>query len=100
MDALKFPLEFYNGSLRKLTDGSDAYYAQILALAIQINPGELPLTPTYGVEDPTFQPFLTRDLAYTAGAFVPEIIINNALLEQSPDGRVEINISFAQRNQQ
>lgn len=100
MDALKFPLEFYNGSARKLADGTDEYYAQILALAIQINPGELRLTPTYGVEDPTFQPFLTRDLAFTAGAFVPEIIISDAVIQQGQDGRVEVNISFSQRNRQ
>lgn len=99
MDTLRFPIQFHNGSVKKLTDSSDEYFAQILALSIQIIPSELPLTPTYGIEDPTFQQTLTRDLAFTAGAFIPEIIIDRVQLEQNETGQVGIALSFSQRTQ-
>lgn len=98
MDAFRFPIQFYNGSVKKLTDTTDDYYAQILALSIQVIPGELPLTPTYGVEDPTFQLALTRDLAFTAGAFIPEIMIDNVQISETESGVVEIGLGFRQRN--
>ena len=100
MDTLRFPIQFINGSVKKLTDLSDEYYAQLLALSIQILPGELPLAPTYGIEDPTFQAVLTRDLAFTAGAFIPEIIIDRVQIEQNETGQVEVGLSFFQRAQQ
>lgn len=98
MDTLRFPIQFYNGSVKKLTDSSDEYYAQLLALSIQIIPGELPLTPAFGIEDPTFQSELTRDLAFTAGAFIPEIIIDSIQISQTELGLVEIGLGFKQRN--
>jgi hypothetical protein len=99
MDTLRFPIQFQNGGVKKVTESTDEYFAQILALSIQILPGELPLTPTYGIEDPTFQATLTRDLAFTAGAFIPEIIINRVQLQQNETGQVEIGLSFLQRTQ-
>jgi hypothetical protein len=98
MDTFRFPIQFYNGSVKKLTDLTDDYYAQLLALSIQIIPGELPLTPTYGIEDPTFQAALTRDLAFTAGAFIPEIMIDNVQISETESGVVEIGLGFRQRN--
>lgn len=99
MDTLKFPIEFFAGEVKTLADSSDDYFAQLLALSIQIIPGELPLTPTYGIEDPTFQTALTRDLAFTAGAFIPEIFIEQANIRQNENGEVQIVLSFAQRTQ-
>lgn len=98
MDTLKFPVRFRQGSLEKLEDETDDYYAQFLALALQILPGELGLNPQYGVEDPTFSESLTRDLAFTAGAYIPEIIVDTASIETREDGRTSVNLSFRQRN--
>jgi hypothetical protein len=98
MDTFRFPIQFHNGSVNKLRDFSDDYYAQLLALSIQIIPGELPLTPTYGVEDPTFQFTLTRDLAFTAGAFIPEIVIDSVQISETESGIVEVGLGFRQRN--
>lgn len=97
MDTLKFPIEFFNGEIKKLAEQSDDYFAQLLALSIQIIPGELPITPTYGIEDPTFENSLTRDLAFTAGAFIPEIYIEQARIRQNENGEVQVALSFAQR---
>lgn len=97
MDTLKFPIRFRQGEVEKLTEGNDDFYAQLLALSLQIVPGELPLTPQFGVEDPTFSPALTRDLAFTAGAFIPEIIVDTAQIVTDETGVSRVNLSFRQR---
>jgi hypothetical protein len=99
MDCFKFPIQFSRGQVRKLADSSDEYFAQLLALSVQIIPGELPITQTYGIEDPTFQTSLTRDLAFTAGAFIPEIFIEQARIRQNENGEVQVTLSFAKREQ-
>lgn len=98
MDTFKFPIRFRQGAVEKLEDASDEYYGQLLALAIQIVPGELGLNPQYGVEDPTFSDVLTRDLAFTAGAYIPEIIIDTADISTNEIGQSRVNINFRQRN--
>jgi len=97
VDTFKFPVSFRAGGIQKLTDGTDDYYAQLLALSIQIIPGELPLNPQYGVQDPTFSESLTRDLAFTAGAFIPEIIVETALISTDDSGVSKVGLRFRQR---
>ena len=99
MDTFKFPLRFRQGGIEKIDEGTDQYYAHLLALAMQIIPGELRLSPQYGVEDPTFSNVLTRDLAFTAGAYIPEIIIDSATVLPDATGRVQIDVSFRQRTE-
>lgn len=99
MDTFKFPMRFLNGQVEKFVDGTDDFYAHLLAISMQVLPGELPLNPDFGVEDPTFDDSLTRDLAFTAGAFIPEIIVDSAEVELQEDGQVRVNIAFSQRNE-
>ena len=99
MDTLKFPVRFRGGGVEKYQQGTDDYCAHLLALSIQINPGELPLNPQYGVEDATFSESLTRDLAFTAGAFIPEIIVEVAEITLDESGQTKVNISVRQRTQ-
>lgn len=99
MDTFKFPVRFRQKGVEKIEEGTDEYYSHLLALAIQIIPGELPLSPQYGVQDPTFSADLTRDLAFTAGAYIPEIIIDTANINPSETGLTQVDISFRQRNE-
>jgi len=99
VDTFKFPIRFRNREIEKIVDNTDDYYAHLLALSMQVIPGELPLNPDFGIEDPTFDDSLTRDLAFTAGAFIPEIIIDSAEIALNEDGQVKVNIAFSRRNQ-
>lgn len=99
MDTFKFPIRFRNREIEKIVDNTDDYYAHLLALSMQVIPGELPLNPDFGIEDPTFDDSLTRDLAFTAGAFIPEIIIDSAEIALNEGGQVKVNIAFSRRNQ-
>lgn len=82
----------------KLSEGSDEYFAQLLALAAQIQPGELPLSPTYGVNDPTFSDSLRRQLALTAASQIREVFIDNVETVIDENGQVDLSISFGLRN--
>ena len=98
MDSLRFPLRFEkNGEISKLADGGDEFFAQILALTAQIQPGELPLTPKFGVTDPTFDQSLTRQLSLNAAAQIPEVFIRTSQVRVSENGETEIDIQFGVR---
>lgn len=97
MDTLAFPLKFVNGSVQKIVDGSDQYFAQLLAVTIQIKPGELPLTPYYGVEDPAFDDETKSVLASSAAFFIPEIDIQDIQISETDSGFSRLKFSFTVR---
>lgn len=97
MDTLRFPIRFSSGNVENLAEGSDAYYAQLLALAAQIKPGELPLTPEFGCEDPVFDRESRDQLALTAAYFVPEVAIESLDIAESDSGESQIKITFSVR---
>lgn len=98
MDSFKIPFQFKNSQIEKVVDGTDEYFAQLLALTIQILPGELPLSPDYGVPDPAFSEEAKQQLAFTAGAFIPEIVLQSVDIEDDISGKSRISIGFARRN--
>lgn len=97
MDTLSFPITFIDGSVTKIAEGSDEYYSHLLALLVQIQPEDLPLNPQYGILDPTFSEILTRDMAMSVGAFIPEIIVDSAEIIVDDSGETRVNIAFSQR---
>ncbi len=78
-------------------EGSDEYYAQLLSVAIRIEPGELPLTPSYGCFSPVFGDEEVENLALTASQFIPEIDIATVDIVPSDSGLTTIALTFAQR---
>jgi hypothetical protein len=100
MDSMRIPFRFRGGEIEKVVEGTDEYYAQLLALTAQIAPGELPLTPEYGVNDPTFNEEAKRQLAFIVGSLVPEIVLTNVEVDQDDTGKVGIQIGFTRRVQQ
>jgi hypothetical protein len=97
MDTLSFPIRFVNGSVEKIEEGTDSYYGQLLALTIHIKPGELPLTPYYGVEDPAFNDEIKVSLASQASYFIPEIDIDEVQIVEEDSGRSNLKVSFRVR---
>lgn len=97
MDTMRFPIRFRLGEVEKIEDGSDEYYAHLLAMTCQIIEGELPLTPEYGVPDPVFDESAKRQLAFIAGAFIPEISIASVDVSDSDSGKSSVSINFSRR---
>jgi len=94
---MRIPISFKAGRVETVSTDTDEYYAQLLALTCQIRPGELPLTPDYGAADPVFSEEGKKQLAFTAGAFIPEIALTSVDINQDDAGQVGIAISFARR---
>jgi len=97
MDSMRVPFRFRGGEIEKNVDNTDEYYAQLLALTAQIVPGELPLSPEYGVADPTFSEQAKRQFAFVVGSLVPEILLTNVEVDQDDSGKVGIQIGFTRR---
>ena len=98
MDTLALPISFRQGNFEKHIDGTDEYYAHILALTMQIEPGELPITVEYGCYNPIFDNRAIASLAVTAAQFVPEIDLVTVEVADSGIGLSTIDVSFTQNN--
>jgi hypothetical protein len=99
MDSIAFPLKFTSDrGLKKHASGSAEQYAQILAIAAQTNPGEMPLTPSFGADDPTFSDEAKKNLMFTAAAFVPEVRLVDVQIVESQEGQTQIDVAFEVRD--
>lgn len=102
MDAMKFPLKFNetNGGLVMTEERTDDYYRQILSIAARTEPGELPLTPAFGVMDPTFKSIDRGQFLFAAARFVPEIeILSVETFMNEEDAQNIVNFSFIKRSE-
>lgn len=97
MDTISLPISFRYGAFEKIAEGTDDYYAFLLAMAIRIEPGELPLRPSYGCYSPVFGDEEIENLAMTASQFIPEIDVASVQITPSDGGQVDIQMTFAQR---
>ena len=91
MSILKIPLSVVNGSFKKLESSSLQAKAQIVAFASKTSNGELPLEPTFGIVDPTFEPQNILQARAVMNQFWPEIVISSLSIEDvNKDGKVAI----------
>jgi len=100
MDSMKFPIRFdqTNGGCVKLRQGSDDYYRQLLTIAARTEPASLPLTPSFGVMDPTFKVIERGQFLFSAARFVPEVDITSIETRiEEADGSMIVNFGFRQR---
>ena len=75
MDSIKFPCSFDSTGFSKLEEGSYDYYKQLLTISLLTQPGDNPLTPEFGVFDPSFQGFDGGLFIFNAARYVPEVEI-------------------------
>lgn len=97
MDCLSFPIKFNAGRIKTLPRGSFEYYRQILTLSILTESGEHPITPDFGVFDPTFISVEPIDFILNAARFLPEIEITNMNPTVMDDGSLNIEFDFRLR---
>ena len=97
---MKFPLSFTEttGGYTTLVQGTDDYYRQLLAVAARTEPGGHPLTPDFGIMDPTFKSIDRGQFLTQAARYVPEIKIMSIETELDiENGTNIVNFSFTQR---
>ena len=94
MDSLSFPIKFTNDGLQRLPEGSFDFFKQILTISMLTEPGEHPITPDFGVYDPSFIPVEPENFILNAARFVPEVEIRNINPALNPDGSMNVEFSF------
>lgn len=96
MDTLKYPLTFSRGRAVTLTEFSNAYQSQAVAIILRTRVGEMPLEQTFGVSDPSFNVFLKSEFLRCVNTFWPEIRIRSAELDGRPSasGAATLNITL------
>ena len=95
MSILKIPLSVVNGSFKKLESDSIQAKAQIIAFATKTTAGELPLEPTFGIVDPTFDANNVIQTRAIISQFWPEIVIGEFTVEEpTKDGNLSVSISI------
>jgi len=98
MDSIVFPIKFTaDKGMAKHASESSEQYAQMLSFAAQTIPGELPLSPSFGCEDPTFSEAAKRKLVFTAASFFPEVELVDVQIVDDDLGNAAIDISFSLR---
>ena len=98
MDTIKFPIQFDPTGLAKLSQGGSDYYKQLLTLCILTEPGRHPLTPSFGINDPTFTSLDKGQFVIHAARYVPEVIITAIDAEVSIEEEVSVVFGFKVRD--
>jgi len=83
-----------SGNVVVRADDSDNYYAEELAVLTLTVPGERPLVPEYGLEDPTFGDFLQEELTAKVDMFGPPVTIQGVNTRFPRDGVLEVTVAF------
>ena len=81
MDSIAFPVTFDETGFKKVYENTYEYFQQMLTVALLTEPGVQPITPDFGVADPSFTGIDTGLFILNAAKFVPEIQIQS--LEKS-----------------
>lgn len=97
MDTIKFPIQFDSTGLAKLREGGSDYYKQLLTLSVLTEPGRHPLTPSFGINDPTFTTLDKGQFVIQAARYVPEVIITGIDAEVSAEEEISVVFGFKVR---
>lgn len=87
-----------NGEVVIRPDSDDDYYAEELAGLVQTVPGERPLVPDYGIEDPTFNDWPEEELNAKIDMFGPPVDVEDLYIEFMQDGIADMVLQFQRRD--
>lgn len=99
MDTMAIPVKFEGGSIRTIAEGSDEYYAHLLAFALQTEEGELILNPSFGIQDPLFDDDLTFQMSLVAAQYVPEVSVISVVDQANGQGSARVKVIFERNTQ-
>jgi hypothetical protein len=94
MDAIKFPISFEGGRIARVEEGTTEYYKQLLSISTLTEPTSLPITPDFGIWDPTFNTVEKGQFIIHSSRFVPEVEIEQINVDINDNGENLISFSF------
>ena len=80
--------------METILENSDEYYANLIGLAIQIEPNSLPISTFYGTADPTFDDRQTNRMVNEISKYIPEILIKSVEILKNNNGETNLSIRF------
>ena len=98
MDAIQFPVKFDTNGMTRLEDGSNDFYKQLLALSTITEPHSQPITPDFGIWDPTFNTVERGHFVLQAARYVPEVEIEQVNVDINDEGENSVSFSFRIRS--
>ena len=100
MEMMKFPIQFDSTGLKKLEDGTEEYYAQLLSISLLTEPSTHPFTPQFGASDPSFTTVDKGLFVLNCARFIPEIRIvslSNELLNNGEAAKVSFSFEIQRK---
>lgn len=95
MDVLAFPFSFdASGRANVVEQHSDQHAAQQISQFVQTRVNELPLAPTYGLEDPVFRGIDESEIRAGLALFHPRITVLNINGAFKSEGVQSLSIQF------
>lgn len=95
MNTLRLPLRFKTDySMETIIEGSDEFYATLLADSLRIEPGELPISTSFGTLDPSFEYQTPKAAVQNAARHIPEISITDVSSKLDNSGAVSVAVNF------
>lgn len=100
MEMMKFPIQFDSTGLKKLEEGTEEFYSQILSISLLTEPSTHPFTPQFGASDPSFTTIDKGLFVLNCARFVPEIRItslSNELINNGDGAKVTFSFEIQER---
>ena len=97
MDTIKLPIEYDNSGFKKIADGTDEYYKQLLSITARTEPQVLPITPQFGVFDPTFSTIDRGQFLVQAARHIPEIRLLSIEINEGNQGSRDVAFTYSRR---
>jgi hypothetical protein len=95
MDSLAFPFTFDDTGLQKLEENSYDYFRQMLTISMLTEPNVHPITPGFGILDPTFSEIDAGSFVFQAAQYIPEVeIVSFDSKPSNDDGQRKISFTF------
>jgi hypothetical protein len=95
MNTIRLPIRFkIDSTMETITEGTDEYYATLLANSMRIEPGELPISTAFGTLDPSFEYQTPKLAVQNAARHIPEIAINDVSSKLEGGGSIGVMVNF------
>lgn len=95
METIGFPIQFVNNEIKKHNVGTSSYYSQLIALSLQILPGELIMDDGYGVDVGLFRRPSSDEIKHKLSRLFPELLITDVDVSQNRKTTdYNINVSY------
>lgn len=96
MEVLSIPFRLQtNGRAERVWQGSEAHVQQQATQFVATMAGELPLSPFYGLEDPSFREVRAGEVVSGMALFHPGVVVRSVFVVSDPGGMAEVLVDVS-----